>query len=726
MGIGGAETHISTLAHGQIRLGHKVFCASAGGVGVGGLETAGAEHFTLPLDRRTPSAVQESVAGILCIIKENKIDVIHAHSRIPAFIIRLIYKKVISLGCTFVTTAHMPFGASPAERALTEWGEGTIAVSRDIADYLKESYALCAERITVIENGIDTEKFCPVTYMEKARLKEKLGIPADSRVICSASRTSASRAGCALWLCSHAPEILEENETLLLLLSGAVGRERDLLGEIRERADEANRTAGREAVRLIVGESDISRILPAADIFVGVSRAALEAMSAGVATMIAGNEGYGGIINGENARRQRLSNFTGRGCSGSFENIKKDLAALRGADLRALGEECREYICRELSAHAMSRAVCAFYEETKKKASRPHLLFVGHYGAGNYGDDEACRAICRRLGEKYNLHFVCRDKRQFAKISDADAIHRADIARITKEIKRADSVILGTGNILQDDTSLRSLLYYGEIFALSKKHKKKTALLSNGIGPLHTDVAKDAVKNIIRDCGYLSLRELDSYRLAHSQKGGAAATLGADLVYLNSENTVEGRLQPQVARGLFSYIDGKAYVVLCPRADMAHTDRAAVREYLTSLADEGIITVIIPLCPDLDGQICRELHREIPRSCVYSGALDFGRLCLILRRAEHALGGRLHAGITAICAECAFVGWDSDRRLRANLAHAQVGGYLSSEHFTADDIERAVREQKAHLREGKYKEARARLARLAEDDLSRFEEFLEE
>ncbi len=726
MGIGGAETHISTLAHGQIKLGHKVFCASAGGVGTEELVSSGAIHFSLPLDRRTPTAVRESVAGILDIIKENKIDVIHAHSRIPSFIIRLIYGKVKALGCTFVTTAHMPFSASPAERALTEWGEGTVAVSCDIEEYLKESYALCAERITVIENGIDTGKFRPLADAEKKKLKESLGISADSRVICSASRTSASRAGCALWLCAHAPDILEGEETLLLLLSGAVGRERDLLGEIRERAKEANEALGREAVRLIVGLSDLSHILPAADIFVGVSRAALEAMSAGVATIIAGNEGYGGIISEENAPAQRESNFTGRGCTGSFENIKKELATLRASDLRSIGNECREYVCRELSAEGMSRAVCAFYEETKKKASRPHLLFVGHYGAGNYGDDEACRVLCRRFGDKYNLHFVCRDKRQFAKISDADAIHRADIARITKEIKRADCVVFGTGNILQDDTSLRSLLYYREIFALSKKYKKKTALLSNGIGPLHTDVAKEAVREILKTCAYLSLREDESCRLALSLEESANARLAADLVYLNGAKTHKKGLQPQVARGLFSYIGGRKYAVLCPRADMAESDAKAATEYLRALSDAGVITVIVPLCPALDLKICQFLHRAIPRSCIYTGVLDYKRLCLIMRGAELALGGRLHAGITSICAECAFVGWDSDSRIRANLAHAQVGGYLSSEHFTADDIERAVREQKALVEEGKYKVARARLARLAEDDLSHFEDFLEE
>lgn len=57
------------------------------------------------------------------------------------------------------------------------------------------------------------------------------------------------------------------------------------------------------------------------DIFVGVSRAALEAMSAEKPVIVAGNEGYIGIFNNDKLETSQENNFCCRGCEMSSNEL---------------------------------------------------------------------------------------------------------------------------------------------------------------------------------------------------------------------------------------------------------------------------------------------------------------------------------------------------------------------------------------------------------------------
>ncbi len=719
MEIGGAETHILTLAGGQALLGHRVFCASAGGEYVKELKKQSISHFTLPLDKKSPFALSFSAEKILKIAKENNIDIIHAHSRIPAFVLSLVLPKLKKLGCTAVTTAHMPFEVSPLLKKLSYWGEGTVAVSEDIKKYLSLEYGLDKAQITVIENGIDTEKFSPVTVAEKEKFKKSLGILPESTVICTASRSSLSRAALALWLVSHADEILEDGKTLLCLLSGAVGHEKDALEEIISKAKEVNSRLAREAVMVVSGQSDISRLLCAADIFVGVSRSALEAMSAGLPAIIAGNEGVGGIAEGENLIKLRETNFTARGMQSDFSLVAEYIKGLLKKDLSALGASCREYVKNELSSEKMALSVCRFYREIKRKSEKKKILTVGYYGAGNFGDDEACRALCRTLGENYSISFVCRDKEEFSSVSNASCVRQENFLAIKRAVENADCVIFGTGNLLQNYTSNRSLLYYSRIFLLAKKLNKKTALFLNGIGLLKGKQAIRLAEKIVSEADYVSMREKAS--LDFARQNNKAARLGADIAYLSKYSVKKNKKS-----SLFTFLDGKKYAVLCPRAGMSKKDMKAVREHFCSLEKDGIATLIIPLYKKQDTDICRELCKKISGSALYLGRLDGGRLSEILKGAEFAFGGRLHAFVMSLCANCAFAGYDRDQRIKANMAYAGAGAYLYSDTFTSKDIEKAVAAEKEKVKQGNYKKAHARLACAAKAELAGLIEFLEQ
>ena len=131
--IGGAETHILELSKALKRQGIDVFVASRGGAYEQELIDAGIPHIYVPLNSKKPSSMWASYRILKKLVEEEKFDVVHAHARIPAFILGKLHKK---MGFRFVTTAHWVFSTRFPLNLLTDWGERSLAVSDDIKNYL--------------------------------------------------------------------------------------------------------------------------------------------------------------------------------------------------------------------------------------------------------------------------------------------------------------------------------------------------------------------------------------------------------------------------------------------------------------------------------------------------------------------------------------------------------------------------------------------------------------
>ncbi len=347
--IGGAETHVVELSKELKRRGNNVIIASNGGVYTKELENAGIKHYIVPLQNKNPANVIKSYKLIREIIKKEKIDIVHSHARIPSFIAGKLHKK---MKFPFVTTAHWVFTTKYGLKYITDWGEETIAVSEDIKKYLMDNYKIPEEKITVTINGIDTDKFSPDT--DSSKVKKEFGIKDDDKVIVYVSRMDTDRSLAAHMLISAMPKLDKVVDGLRLLVVGG-GNDYD---KIAEEAKEANKQIGREAVMLAGARTEINEFAAAAELFVGVSRAALEAMAAGKPTIIAGNEGYIGIFDEDKAELAYSTNFCCRGCEASSEEkIAQDVGNFFGMweeDKKRLSAFSREYIKENYSVKRMA------------------------------------------------------------------------------------------------------------------------------------------------------------------------------------------------------------------------------------------------------------------------------------------------------------------------------------------------------------------------------------
>ncbi|MBO7740543.1 MAG: glycosyltransferase, partial [Clostridia bacterium] len=152
---GGVETHILSLAKGLLARGFFVAVASAGGSLEKELEKLNIPHIYLPLDVRSFYNIFLARRLLLEAVKEYRFDIVHAHSRLAAFVVSLLPK---SLRRHFVTTAHLDFKITPLTRFFSRWGEKTLAVSEDIRAYLVREYCLSYRQISLTVNGIDTDR----------------------------------------------------------------------------------------------------------------------------------------------------------------------------------------------------------------------------------------------------------------------------------------------------------------------------------------------------------------------------------------------------------------------------------------------------------------------------------------------------------------------------------------------------------------------------------------
>ncbi len=347
--IGGAETHVVELSKELKKRGYNVFIASNGGAYVKELEDAGIKHFNVPLHSKKPKDMIASRKALKSIIINEKIDIVHAHTRISSFIIGTLKK---SMNFSFVTTAHWVFETGRGLKYLTNWGEKTVAVSEDIKKYLLDNYKIKEEDIFVTINGIDTQKFSP--DIDKSEVFEEFGLKEEDNVIVYISRLDEDRSLVAKQIISAFPKLSNLVENLKMIVVGG-GNDYE---NVQAQAKVINEELGYEAVILTGPRIDINRLISPAKLFVGVSRSALEAMAEEKPVIIAGNEGYIGLFDESKLQVGIDTNFCCRGCDASTpELLANDIGTFFGMwdeDIEKISKYGRELILSNYSVKRMA------------------------------------------------------------------------------------------------------------------------------------------------------------------------------------------------------------------------------------------------------------------------------------------------------------------------------------------------------------------------------------
>ena len=152
---GGVERGTLEVAAELVRRGHRSLVVSAGGRLLPQLLAGGSEHICWPLGRKSPSSLRYALR-LRSLLKSAQIDIVHARSRLPAWIAWLAWSSMdAAMRPRFITTVHGLYSVN-AYGAVMMKGERVIAVSDVARDYVLKHYpAVDPARLSVIYRGVD-------------------------------------------------------------------------------------------------------------------------------------------------------------------------------------------------------------------------------------------------------------------------------------------------------------------------------------------------------------------------------------------------------------------------------------------------------------------------------------------------------------------------------------------------------------------------------------------
>jgi lipopolysaccharide heptosyltransferase II len=169
LNCGGVEVGTIDLAQALIARGHRAYVISAGGELVPRLIKMGAHHYELPVDKKSFKTLA-TIGTIRGIIEKERIDIVHARSRVPAWVAYLATRPT---NAKFVTTCH-GYYSKHLMSTIMGWGERVIVISRAVGRRMIDDFHVLPERIRLIHRGVDTEMYgYDNQRYSKKRLKAK-------------------------------------------------------------------------------------------------------------------------------------------------------------------------------------------------------------------------------------------------------------------------------------------------------------------------------------------------------------------------------------------------------------------------------------------------------------------------------------------------------------------------------------------------------------------------
>jgi glycosyltransferase involved in cell wall biosynthesis len=356
LNVGGITSYIFTLASGLKKEGHSVFIASSGGELLPKFNDLGIIYISIPIKTKNELSLKILLSAFKLskVIKDNKIDILHSHSRTTQVLGSLLHKLT---SAKHISTCHGFFKRRFSRKIFPCWGERIIAISEQVKEHLRDDFKVGLERISLINNGIAVDKFKPVSLSQKQEAKSRLGLRS-SPVIGILARLSDVKGH--KYLIEAMKIVLVDFPDAQLLIAGEGKMEKEL-----KRLSESLSIG--KSVFFVTERLDTRDILSAIDIFVmpslkeGLGLALMEAMSSGLAVIGSAVGGIKTLIkDGENGLLVNPEDSPG---------IAKAIIDLLFDSNKAssLGANARKYIAAEFSEEKIVLKTEELYQECLRK-----------------------------------------------------------------------------------------------------------------------------------------------------------------------------------------------------------------------------------------------------------------------------------------------------------------------------------------------------------------------
>jgi polysaccharide pyruvyl transferase CsaB len=294
------------------------------------------------------------------------------------------------------------------------------------------------------------------------------------------------------------------------------------------------------------------------------------------------------------------------------------------------------------------------------------FLLSGYYGFGNLGDEALLQVIVEQLRARWPacaVDVLSGDPAATARAYGVEATPRMDLARVRGAIESADVVLSGGGGLLQNVTSLRSLLYYSGVIRSAIRAGKPTMVFAQSIGPLDF-WGRAMVRNFCKGLRAATVRDERSRALLRSLLPGVPVERTADPVFLFEP---AGAPLDLAAEGLAGD-DAPLVVVSVRKWQGADATAQALANAVDHLAGRhGARVAFLPLGGPPDAEVATTIIRRCGSAPVLLPDYPLGQAAQVIGRASLVIGMRLHALVIAARLGVPFLALPYDPKVTALL-----------------------------------------------------------
>jgi len=171
LNIGGVERGVLDIANYFKNTDIENIVISKGGRLVKELDKIKIKHYTLPVNRKSLVSLF-LIPKLKKIFLKEKIDIVHARSRVPAWISFFASRLA---GIDFITTCHGVYKNKFFSKVMG-FGKFVICPSNFVARYMREKFSVPEEKIVVIPRWVDLNRFKYTPYKDKINLNVILAV----------------------------------------------------------------------------------------------------------------------------------------------------------------------------------------------------------------------------------------------------------------------------------------------------------------------------------------------------------------------------------------------------------------------------------------------------------------------------------------------------------------------------------------------------------------------
>jgi polysaccharide pyruvyl transferase CsaB len=485
--VGGAKTHVLSLLQAiNQSIEANMICFTEGGF------VDDARKMGIPTRVIDSGNIFRDIAKLKAIIAAEHYDIIHAHGSRGNFMATLVKKWA---GLPIVSTVHSDYRLDYLGRPLANLGYGSInkialrridyliGVSGAMTDLLVER-GFPADSIFTIYNGIDMSR--EVTAVPRSEFLKSFNLhyPDDSILVGIGARLNPVK-DIATLIRSFAGAAAI-NPRLRLLIAGD-GPEASNLRSLAAELGMSDKIAFLGWVQNMdsfYACLDINTLTSLTETFSYVltegarfSLATISSRVGGVTYLI--DNGVSGLL------------FE----PGDVDALTEHLTVLaEDEELRGrLGRKLYEKTKRVYSLEATCRTQLDIYQSVLRRHShrvdkRYGLAICGAYGVGNVGDEsilEAILAEIREIDPEIPVYVLSKNPKDTRRKNKVRSVHTFSILSFFRITHKISLYINGGGNLIQDDTSRRSLWFYLYTIMAAKKRGAKVIMYGCGIGPIN-------------------------------------------------------------------------------------------------------------------------------------------------------------------------------------------------------------------------------------------------